>query len=452
MAVVEQAKALREQGRWAESARLLAPVVAVQPQNWPATYYYAMALLESGQAPEAQPHFERMVAAGKHLAEARYMLARCHMEQGDVLQAERCFEASHAQKPTALTLRSLSNLDWMKGDIGRFRARLWKAEGALRVYAYGLWIESEDFEAAETAWQTLDSGLKSTADALTLRAQHLRHIGEGAASLEAALAALRQNPGNAAIIDAVTVGYLMCGDGKGALNAIAGMRQAQPHDQHWIAHETTALRLMGDPRFEALVNMDAHVRAYTLPVPEGYESVEALNAGLLEELDDHHRFSNHPLDQSLRAGTQTAQDLLAMRSPAVEAYIEALKGPIRQYLEDIGTAPGHPLTGRNTGAFRFRGCWSVRLRAGGHHVNHVHPQGWISSAYYVSVPQAQDGRAGWIKFGEPSFKSEPSLPPLKWVKPEPGMLVLFPSYMWHGTEPIGRGATRVTAPFDVVPA
>ena len=449
---LDQAKALRAKGRWAESADVLAPVVSDEPQNFQATYYYAMALLESGQAPKAQPHFERMLSAGKHLAEARYMLARCHMEQGHVAEARQCFEASHVLKPTPMTLRSLANLDWMAGDVDRFRARLRGAEGPLRVFAYGLWIESEDFKGAEHAWQAIGSATRSSPEALTLRAQHMRHIGDGPASLKAACAAQRLTQDSAAVVDAVAVAHLMCGDGPSALETIAPIRKSQPHDQHWLAHETTALRLMGDDRFDALVDVKAHVRPFTLPVPEGYRSLPEFNERLLTELDAKHRFSNHPLDQSLRSGTQTAQGLLTMESPAVRAYIRALDGPIRSFMRDIGDAPDHPLTARNTGAYRIKGCWSVRLKACGHHVNHVHPEGWISSAYYVSVPEGGEGRAGWIKFGEPPFVTQPKLEPLHWVQPKAGMLVLFPSYLWHGTEPIGQGATRVTAPFDVVPA
>jgi hypothetical protein len=32
------------------------------------------------------------------------------------------------------------------------------------------------------------------------------------------------------------------------------------------------------------------------------------------------------------------------------------------------------------------------------------------------------------------------------------MLVLFPSFFWHGTVPFTRGERRLTAAFDVVPA
>jgi Putative 2OG-Fe(II) oxygenase len=38
------------------------------------------------------------------------------------------------------------------------------------------------------------------------------------------------------------------------------------------------------------------------------------------------------------------------------------------------------------------------------------------------------------------------------VQPAPGRLVLFPSYMWHGTIPFHDAQPRTTIAFDVVPA
>ena len=86
-------------------------------------------------------------------------------------------------------------------------------------------------------------------------------------------------------------------------------------------------------------------------------------------------------------------------------------------------------------------------------MNHVHPKGWISSAYYVSVPpEVQDAKArsGWLKFGEPRYPT-PSLAAEFAVQPEPGMLVLFPSYLWHGTTAIFGETPRTTIAFDALP-
>ncbi|MEO9213905.1 MAG: putative 2OG-Fe(II) oxygenase, partial [Caulobacteraceae bacterium] len=112
-----------------------------------------------------------------------------------------------------------------------------------------------------------------------------------------------------------------------------------------------------------------------------------------------------------------------------------------------------PVRSRNTGDYRFNGAWSVRLRPDGYHADHLHPMGWLSSACYIALPGAVErGHEGWLKFGQPGVRTEPPLAPEYFVKPEPGLLVLFPSWMWHGTVPFSGDEPRLTVAFDIVPA
>jgi len=109
---------------------------------------------------------------------------------------------------------------------------------------------------------------------------------------------------------------------------------------------------------------------------------------------------------------------------------------------------------RRAEKFRYSGSWSSRLQDSGFHVNHIHPDGWISSCYYVSVPEAvkdETTKQGWIKFGEPALDVALKHPIRRTIQPVPGRLVLFPSYMWHGTVPFSDKAARTTIAFDVVP-
>ena len=250
------------------------------------------------------------------------------------------------------------------------------------------------------------------------------------------------------------VSLLMQGKAGDAMPFIEELRTREPNDQQWIAYEASALRLLGDERYAQLVDLERFVRPYHLPTPDGFESLTDFNAAFMHSLSRLHQDTTHPLNQSLRDGSQSPRDLTKVDDPVIQAFYRALDGPIRQYMADVGNANDHPLTARNTGNYRFAGAWSVKLRGGGKHVNHVHPEGWISSSYYVAVPdetRADENRAGWIKFSEPPFPTTPASPAEKWVRPEAGMLVLFPSFLWHGTEAIHDGSLRVTAPFDAVP-
>jgi len=222
-----------------------------------------------------------------------------------------------------------------------------------------------------------------------------------------------------------------------------------PNNQHAIALKAIAWRLLGDPRYEKLFDYRSVVAPLELSRPRAWDSLRTYLADLAEALNAAHAFSAHPFDQSIKHGTQAAS-ILGRSHPAIQALPEALDGPIRAYLECIGCGDD-PLRARNTGRYTFKGIWSIRMRSGGFHVNHIHPEGWISSACYVTVPENTIDREGWIKFGEPRIATIPSCPPEHFIEPKPGMLVLFPSYMWHGTIPFSGDGVRTTAAMDVLP-
>jgi len=178
------------------------------------------------------------------------------------------------------------------------------------------------------------------------------------------------------------------------------------------------------------------------------------NTALNAHLDTMHTDLREHVDQTLRHGTQTAPSLLEGRNALLGALRQRIEEAVRIYIGRMPRDDGdHPLNGRRRTGFTFAGSWSSRLHDHGFHANHVHPQGWISSCYYVAVPDIAldaSARQGWIKFGEPSFKT--AMPAVRRaVQPVPGRLVLFPSYMWHGTIPFHAATARTTIAFDAVP-
>ncbi len=188
-------------------------------------------------------------------------------------------------------------------------------------------------------------------------------------------------------------------------------------------------------------------------LPDG-TSIDAINHALLGALNARHGFAKHPLDQSLRHGSQTARSLLTDPEPSIRALLDAFAEPLTRYQQSLRADKSHPLSARNTGRATLSGCWSVQLRREGFHLNHVHPGGWISSAYYVAVPaETADpvARSGWLKFGEPRLPVPGALVE-RVIQPQAGRLVLFPSYFWHGTNPIRGAEPRTTVAFDALPA
>jgi uncharacterized protein (TIGR02466 family) len=141
--------------------------------------------------------------------------------------------------------------------------------------------------------------------------------------------------------------------------------------------------------------------------------------------------------------------------------VDLLKARIAEavddYIRQLPVDAAHPFLSRRTAGWRFTDSWSSRLARQGFHTDHVHPHGWVSSAYYVQVPPGVADaaqRRGWIQFGRPDLPL-PGVPADALVRrmeaPVPGRLVLFPSMLWHGTTPFDDDAVRMTIAFDVVP-
>jgi len=204
-----------------------------------------------------------------------------------------------------------------------------------------------------------------------------------------------------------------------------------------------------------LADYERHIQIFDLEPPPGFSSMAEFNAALNAHLDHLHTDLREHVDQTLRHGTQTAPSLLKGRNALLAALSRRIEEAVQVYIARMPDDENHPLTGRRRSGFAFAGSWSSRLKTQGFHANHVHPQGWISSCYYVAVPDAaldQVARQGWIKFGEPSFKSVLREPVRRAIQPVPGRLVLFPSYLWHGTIPFRSAEARTTIAFDAVPS
>jgi tetratricopeptide (TPR) repeat protein len=233
---------------------------------------------------------------------------------------------------------------------------------------------------------------------------------------------------------------------------VAPLLAQRPHDQQFIAMQATAWRLMGDPRYGEVYDYDRMVGDFIIEAPKGWPTLEAYLADLAETLKSMHAMRGDPLDQSLRNGTQTDENLVLSTNPVIQAFFRQAQAPIRAYMASLGKGRD-PLRSRNQGGYHVKGAWSVRLQPNGFHADHLHPEGWLSSAFYVELPKAVDenGHEGWIKFGQPGAPTQPALEAEHFVRPAPGKLVLFPSYMWHGTVPFSGDETRLTMAFDVVP-
>jgi uncharacterized protein (TIGR02466 family) len=247
---------------------------------------------------------------------------------------------------------------------------------------------------------------------------------------------------------------LLSGDPQKAARLCEQGLAKAPHNASCVAILSIASRIMEDGRDESLNGYDTLVRSFDLDPPKDFSSMESFNADLNASLDRLHPKSREFISQSLRGGTQTPGHLFPAGLPLVARLKQRIDEAVARYIAELDEDAAHPFLSRRGKNFRYSGSWSSRLHDSGFHANHFHPDGWISSCYYVSVPEGvKDGTAmqGWIKFGEPALDVVLKHPIRRTIQPAPGRLVLFPSYMWHGTVPFHGKVTRTTIAFDVVP-
>ncbi len=265
---------------------------------------------------------------------------------------------------------------------------------------------------------------------------------------------LKRAPGDVLLRTNFAGTLLQAGDAKRAFEMATSAVRLAPLDQNAIATLDVALRALDDARADELTDYERFVQVFDLEPPEGFADMDAFNEALNHYLDHLHTDSREYVDQTLRGGTQTFDRIFFAGHDLVEAIRVRIEEAVARYIESMRDAPTHPLLGRRRQTFQFAGSWSSRLHDCGFHTNHIHPKGWISSCYYIALPDAvadTEGKQGWLKLGEPSFKAHLKDPIRRVVQPKPGRLVLFPSYMWHGTVPFRSSQDRTTIAFDAVP-
>jgi tetratricopeptide (TPR) repeat protein len=389
------------------------------PSNGAVLLGLVAAKLATGRGAQAEMQLDAVLERSPLWLEGHQQLAQLRAMLGRREQSTASLERALAAQPndmslwTALLNLTLSQKDFASLEETVERARLTDLpETQLLPFEA---IAASEQGRGERADQLFDK--MSSADRDEIAVWHVRHFLR-AGRLDAAID----------LID----------------REIAGSRAT-----HFWPYASIAWRLANDPRQEWLEADKKLVSTFDLA-----DRLPPLDR-LADVLRSLHVAPGDYLDQSVCGGTQTDGPLLSRIEPDIQALRAAIVGAVEEYRGQLPPADSkHPLLReRRDRRVRFSGSWSVRLKGAGYHANHVHPQGWISSALYVALPdRAEHERsdAGWLKIGEPPSELDIEVPPLQLIEPKPGRLVLFPSWMWHGTVPFSEGE-RLTVAFDVRP-
>ena len=416
------------------------------PLDFKPAYGVAQASLEAGWPAVALFDAARVLAPSEPmLVQGR---AAAQMAEGHAAEAVEQLEAIVDANPLWLDgYATHARLLWRNGEP-EFDRLLKRGIERQRAYA-GLWqlwietlIQAELYARAETVIARARLQFGETAFLAPLEAIVASELGD----IQRANEVFASLPVKSNVMLAERFARHLLRTGRAAeIEELASPWLGQADEGRLWPYLALAWRVLGDPRWHWLEDVGRLI------------SVTQLNMDLValaEKLRALHRRSWDPLGQSVRSGTQTDGPLFARAEPEIRALRTAVIGAVDEYLSTLGEADVDHPTRRHLGKpFRLAGSWSIRLIGGGHHSQHIHPQGWISSAFYIAVPDsdvAGPAPAGQLEFGRPPPELALDLEPVARVVPVPNQLVLFPSTMWHGTVPIAAGE-RLTVAFDVVP-
>jgi tetratricopeptide (TPR) repeat protein len=218
-----------------------------------------------------------------------------------------------------------------------------------------------------------------------------------------------------------------------------------------LAFKSQALLALGE--YEAardLLDTDRFVRISHLDPPAAGEGSEPFLAALERSVRANPGHEFEPEHRTARRGSRA--DLTPSAHQPEAMLRDLVKDVMQDYRQALLADASHPFCAAAPNRASVT-MWTNILSGGGYHTPHIHPAAWVSGVYYVKVPGGGAGQSGVLELActEPLFAGHAN-PLVRPVRPEAGMLVLFPSYFYHRTIPTEGSEERIAVAFDLVAA
>ncbi len=409
------------------------------------------------------------LTSGDQAAQAPPQRAPLHLvtEPRRVMTAEQelaFLQQAHAIKPTPGSRQKLAKLLIFEERLAEAHQLLTDvadldASECLMLASCCLQLERPelDREAAEAAQRvfslTEDSRFHSAA--LAFEGKVLIRQGDLAAAQEVLRRALELDPANLDACKRLAFVHMTNGDDRGfAETADLLARKGVKHCRLFAAQVLSLAR--NGQREEALDlwGFDRFAQQETIAPPAGWSDLGAFNADLAEELLTH---PGMRFDRVGSASNQTwrVEHPLREDRPAITALATLLVDRILARSNALDATNHRWSSARPNSAFLR--MWSVITNSDGFEDWHVHQFGWMSGVYYVRVPQsisAGNSDGGCLKFGLPEDLAGSAIAAdfgHRLLRPRDGLMMTFPSHVYHRTFPHATGEKRICVAYDVRP-
>ncbi|MBI3198185.1 MAG: hypothetical protein HYZ40_11920 [Rhodospirillales bacterium] len=233
----------------------------------------------------------------------------------------------------------------------------------------------------------------------------------------------------------------------------AAMKQRTGHVQARYELAVAYAHLGRSEEARRLIDLDRFVTLTNVAAPGEYAGAEAFEEALSGEIARNPTLRPDPIGKATRGGLQTSGDLAFGPGGAMDALIDLIRSAVESFVAALPDESDDPFVAARPEKAGLD-AWAVVYPGEGYQERHIHSAGWLSGVYYVSAPKisGSDARAGCLALGTLTLP-EAREPPwgVRNIRPAPGQLIMFPSFVPHSTIPTKSPGSRICVAFDVVP-
>jgi uncharacterized protein (TIGR02466 family) len=291
--------------------------------------------------------------------------------------------------------------------------------------------------------------------ALATRGKCETRLGEPARALATLGEALALDPHNRDACKRIAALELEAGRPQAVLDLTGDLLTKGANHARLFAAESLAHARDGDIAAARRADgFDAFHLAEQLAPPPGWETIEAFNAALAEELLAHPgiRYERYGSASEL---TWRIENPARANTPLFKLLLAQIIAALERHAVRVGRSD-HPWAAAVPQQAFVRN-WCVITESEGFETWHVHQFGWLSGVYYVRIPDsiAQGSSLdGCLAFGLPAELAGTEGAAAfgeHVVRPREGLMMTFPSQCYHRTYPHGTREKRICVAFDLRP-
>lgn len=424
-----------EAGRLREAAQLYRQVISLEPGSADAASNLALVTAQMGEFAAAESLLKNLIGRNPRHAGAHGNLAL-------ILQQQKKFAEAIAACEEGLKVAD-----------GKSRQKL---QNTLALSLIG----AKRYDEALELLGRMVAAHPRFAGGHNLVGTVYTHMGRADDAVRAFTAATRLDPSDYGSLVAAGEVLLVNGRAQDALDFLDQALKVKAWEVRALALRTLALAGLGRKDEEAWQSDPQRLVHCHRLSDLGYspEQVQELNRELSAFASTEPSLREDPPEYATRKAWHSTANLADYRNAALDELKDFIDYAFQERKKSLlESSADHPFV-RAAPPRYYLDLWAIKMKDGGNLYPHIHVDGWLSGVYYVDVPSVVNdphaNGAGWLNLGTSRMDIKLEREPLvRSVKPEPGMMITFPSYLWHDTVPLPESNTeqRLCLAFDLNP-